>query len=612
MPYEMLKIELYNNLRGVNEKASEYITADGFFLNLRNYGFERPGAISSRPGTTDFASLGFQSFLAKPAGIHQYSYFASGVAESFLAFDSGNKLYAFTNVPQFLGESLTPNATTAYPIDYLTANDKLYHANGYFFGSYHVSLHTYYSVPRAEWFASGGNVTFIGVTNTLGVTIILPSGTYAIKFAYSKGYTSDNEVGEINSDSSSLPVKYYNLAATFVGKSAEILAAGFTVPPGYAISNVVPYVAFPGTSNYIAYPTPVPWTLDGVGRFTLDLFLETFTGTRTYDNIAPFTLVPAYIGVYKNMLFMAGFSSALSTVWYSELGELENVQPENFFEIRTGNGDKVTCLRNFQNTLIVFKYNSVHEINGDSPETLSLKDMTLEYGCVNNSAAVTFENKLWFVDRRGICEYQGSNTYIVSDAVQNTFATLDVSKAKAFHIKKRNEVWFCFGDVALVYNYHESVQGWSIYDGIAIEHINGSSVIRFADGTIDLSYVITGSSHYPLVRFSDTVYQDRGQDITLIAQAPFFKRLGDSTQELFRRFYLDADVPGSTTGVTVNLKPDYGSSIYVARSFYLDAFQKRVEFGISAKSLSPEWVIKARNKITVNGYALHARYLRAV
>ncbi|NBO41042.1 MAG: hypothetical protein EBU92_05850, partial [Betaproteobacteria bacterium] len=64
MAYEKLQIELYNNMRGINQKSSEYAVGDAFFLDLRNYGFERPGALVSRPGTTDFASLSRASFLA--------------------------------------------------------------------------------------------------------------------------------------------------------------------------------------------------------------------------------------------------------------------------------------------------------------------------------------------------------------------------------------------------------------------------------------------------------------------------------------------------------------------------------------------------------------------
>jgi len=105
---------------------------------------------------------------------------------------------------------------------------------------------------------------------------------------------------------------------------------------------------------------------------------------------------------------------------------------------------------------------------------------------------------------------------------------------------------------------------------------------------------------------------DRGVAITLMAKTRFHKRLGESTQEMWRRFYLNNDVTGATLGVTLNFYPDYSSHASLVRSTNLSAFQTRIDFGISAKSLSIEWIIAANEKVTVNGYTIESRYLRSV
>jgi len=618
MPYEPLQIELYQNLGGINEKASEYITGDGFFLNLRNFGFERPGALVSRPGTTDHISLGFATFLAHPAGLAEYNYlypislaaFAPFAGTSMVVFDSGDKLYALTTAPYVVATSLTANATTALPIDFTVAKNKLYFANGRTFQELSGTLSSYYTLPAPT--AAPVSATFLSATTGSGMTFVIPSGTYAVTYSWvrtSYTYLDVNntyflsepyaEIGPMGPSA----ILYFSVAATLTTSIGALRVTQSNVgPSGYAGEYMMLHLYTPGSST----PSNPPGL---VSPGTIEVAWASFT-PLSLELINHFTLIPRFLDYYKNMLFMAGFSTNPNVIWHSEVGNAEHVEPENFFEVRTDNGDQIVGMKVWQNTLVVFKSNSVHEVNGDSPDTISLKDVTFEYGLVNNEAAVVWENKLWFIDKRGICEYNGPNTYIVSEAVSRTFATLDVSKAKAFHIKKRNEVWFCFGSTCLVYDYN--AKGWTIYDNLAIEYGKGAEILEYGATTSDLSFFIAGTSHYPLVRFKDDVTTDRGVAITLISQAPYFKRMGDSTQEMFRRYYLDADVPSATTIARLNLKPDYGSSNYYSTTFFIDKFQVRRDFGVSAKSLSPEIVISASAKVTINGYALHARYLRSV
>lgn len=605
--------ELYDNLGGINEKASEYVTEDRFFLNLRNFGFERPGALVSRPGITDHASLPLATFLVIPRMVVNYEWQNFGVGGSNIVFDSGDKLYGLTNTPLHLGSSLSSGATVSYPIDYVLAKNRLYFTNGQRFAHLGITSTMKYSMPPPNNFRTGGFTVYMG--GGPGASVTLPSGTYALTYGYARQIqgTSLFEYGERYAGPS---FAFRFLAAPISGTIPSWSSDRFRLPEeagggsvgdgeGFGASFLSIYIASPGaTFEFLGI---VPINVNSVPVTGEGTYIEV---SETPDETKTFTLVPRYLEQYKNMLFLAGFSATPSTIWHSELGDVEQIEPENFIEVRTDNGDEISCLKNFQNTLIVFKKSSVHELSGESPETLYLRDVTLEYGCVNNEAAVTFENKLWFVDKRGICEYNGPNTFIVSAAVERTFSTLDTSKAKAFHIKKRTEVWFCFGGTTLVYDYR--AKAWTIYDGISVEYGVGSNLLEYGLTTLDLTYFISGSSHFPLVRFKDDVFTDRGSAITLIMQGPFFKRLGDSTQEMFRRFYLDADVPSVTTVAALNLKPDYGSSTYKSMTFVIDRFQVKKEFGISAKALSPEVVIRSSAQVTVNGYALHARFLRSV
>lgn len=608
MAYEKLQIELYANQGGINEKASEYITGDNYFLSLRNYGFQRPGAIQSRPGSADTATIAISTFQNIPRIHANFEFAVYGAGGSFQVFDSGNRLVGLTNTPLVLNSSFTSNVTTSYPIDSTLAKNRLYLANGQAFGHLGITSYTFFSLQGGTLPSSTGRLS-LAIQGGPGQTFIIPSGTYVATYSYVR-YIEGTSLYEVGERYHGPSFKFFNLGSTLVGKQPIFTAGRFRLADERF-----------GSSHFAVWIAPPGATFEFINIFPngIDLFLavddQSYIDRLPEPDLVPyFTLQPRFLEQYKNMLFMSGFSASPSTVWHSELADAENVQPENFFEVRTDNGDNITCIKTFQNTLIVFKSKSVHELNGDSPDTLTLKDITLDYGCVNNDAAVVFDNRLWFVDKRGICEYAGSNVFIVSEAVETTFKTLDLSLAKAFHVKKRTEVWFCFGATKLVFDY--TAKAWTIYDGEEIKSGQGSDLIEYGASTFDLTFwrvgSTTGDGNHQLVRFNDVLNTDRGSPITLIAKTTFFKRMGDATQELFRRFYLDYGTPSLATGVTINFRTDYGASIHTTKSISLLTFQSKVEIGISARSLSAEWIIQSSTRITINGYALHARYLRNV
>ncbi len=608
MPYEKLKLEFYKNVGGLNQKASEYITGTNQVLNLINFTYERPGAFISRPGQEVWASLATSTYGALPSGLYEYG---NLLGTTQIIFDSGSTLYALG--AGAIAQSLTPGATISYPIDFETANYILYYANGYAFQTYTQTISTFYSIPQQNQFVtlsagadrrpSASFLTGVG----RGVSSILASGQYSFKFAFVK-YESPltQVVGEALPDSSTLPLAQVNisLSTTLVGRGVWNVY-GLTVPQGYGIQYVIPYMKTPLTTDFLKGPITF---LQAIG-FGTGFEFDNFVQTTDYDQTPFFTLIPRFLASYKNMLFMAGFSSQPSVVWHSEIAQAENVQLENFFEVRTSNGDEITGLQIFQDTLIAFKYNSIHEINGDSPDSLSLKDTTLEYGCVNNEASVVFENKLWFVDQKGVCEYAGANTFIVSTPVEDTFRTLNPNVAKALHVKARQEVWFCFGGTCLVYDYSSDV--WTTYTNVNIQAGVGAAVLNYSQTRQDVSYFRQGTSFYNLARFGDSLTSDFGNNITLVVQTPYYKRDGDTTQEMWRRLYVDANANASTVA-TVNFRPDYGPTVVLSRGLSLSTFQTRIDYGISARSLSVELIVRSTNQVLINGYALEARYLRSV
>lgn len=639
MAYEKLKEEMYKNLGGINVKASEYMTGDSQVLNLRNYTFDRPGAWKSRPGYTGFATLNAGGSYA-PDSIFDavFNGFSNSLFNrnnvSLFVYASGTTLYDNVSL-QAIANGLGPGSSGVGPVDFQIFNNVLYFANGYSFKKYDLTTQYLYSVPSGNDFTYAGanpGATFVSSFTAGGTATV---GFYAFQFAPARRLNGPSlfEIGQVNNLSGSSAI-----CATVATASQGYfeLMVGQTLPfstslyKSYNVSYAALYINAPGTGGayqldqIIGLADFFLFNSGGATQYIYDFDLPKPSGSvLTFPRIGTepetdqfFTLAPRFIETYNNMMFMGGFSTLPSIVYHSELGDADKVEPEYFFEIRTtGNGDFVTCLKVFQDSLIIFKKGSTHELNGDSPETLSLKDVNLDYGCLNNEAAVTFENKLWFMDQKGIAEYNGANTFVVSAPVESYLEECDKATARGYHLKKYFQVWFVVKVTGStnwrIFAYDYLIDAFGIYDNFTFT--GGSNLFGNLDNTKDLVfYGQNASLQSKFMRFGQSLTTDDSFGITHIIKTKNHKRLGDSTQELWRRFFLNNSIGSSHLGVTLNFYPDYGTSIFYTANMGTTMFQSRIDFGISSKSMSVEIIIQATQSITVNGYTIESRYLRSV
>lgn len=623
MAYEPLKEDHYNNLGGINTKISQYLTNDTEFLDLRNYCFFKPGALTMRPGTEVYASLPIANYAVKPSTTINY---VKNNGSTFTVFDVGNTLYVLpSNAVGFsLGYGASPQ-----PIDYVIQNDFLYYANGNGYFAFNGTVSVFYRSETSRFIGGGGtyNTSLIGN----GVTNVIASGGYYFFVTPARGLAGqsfitqyglpgfENIYPDTNGVFSGFGV-LVTLSATVVSQGKWLLY-GFTMPEGFGYSFGIAQYVKATSASLAPYTTEIVNTLKdslpqafsvstwGTGTTYLGIEFDHYTLSASWENQYQITIAPRFLETYNNMLFMSGFSTLPSRVLVSNIGEPERVLEESFFDIRTGDNKEITGSIFFQDAILFFKKTSIHEVTGTSPDDLSLKTINEEYGALNNEGIVAFENRLWFVDDRGICEYNAANIEIKSEKIKDYLDQVDKSSIKAIHYKDRSEVWFCASNKCFVYNYF--INAWSINDPIAIDNKSGANVIPFGVSTLDPVYWRTGTSFQQLVKFNPTLSTDLGNAITLVAKTKFHKRLGDSTQELFRRFYLDAQT-SVTLGATYNMYMDYGSSIVKTVGVSISSFQNRIDFGVSAKSLAVEIIMTSSQPITVNGYTIESRYLRSV
>lgn len=370
-----------------------------------------------------------------------------------------------------------------------------------------------------------------------------------------------------------------------------------------------------GQSLMLANQFPLPDTVNqsyGVNGLTA---ISTQAGFVTEFDITNFA--PRYLENYQNRLFLAGFSTTPSIVWFSDLAEPEGYAPDFNFEVRTNDGDFITAMRAYSTRLYIFKQNSFHALNGDSPNNFFLQEISDQYGCINNRCAVIYDDILVFLDRKGIIVWNGANLSILSAKVQPYLDRMNYSAALTVacmvHDKLRNQILIGIpvdgsttNNITLVYDYLAAA--WTTYKGYT------PSAFASIQGRNNTKNAFYGDTQGRVNWFGSSFLSDNGIGFTTYFKTRFLHDMGDSTTKMFRRMFLNTDSPSSSTLVFgVNMYQDYGSSIVYGTTIILSDFQNRIDFGVSGKSLAFELAnIQSNIRLRIHGFTIESRFLRRV
>lgn len=586
MPYEKLKEEHYSNLGGQNTKVSHYLTPEGAVLQLVNMDYTRAGAWTKVPGTTIFTGATIAGAIT---GLFQFSRLNGA---SYVIASANTNIYTVTIGGAFVPfrSSLQNNSL----FDFVTFVDRLFCANGNDFFKSDGASSSKYSLPP-------------GSTLTLTPS---GSGSFTGYFQYAYGYLNDRG--------------YQGPVSAFQGislaGSITLAITGFTTPSDYGITSIIIYRS---ENNLLANvfqigSIPAGGTLFGDNGLTLS---STINPPYIW-----FTLAPKYIKIFNNQLFMAGFSNALSTVWFSTIGEPEGVGITASFDVRTNDGDRITGFKNYQGQLMITKQRSFHTLSGDNPQNFTLQEQSDQYGCLSNRAMATFNDRFFFLDRKGIAEYNGANINIVSNPMESVFLRMNIpaalDMATMIHVKERNEVWTAFpvdgatlNNQMVVYDYFSNQ--WYERQGLNI----GELALITSEKTYPTPFY--GGYTGNIFSFGQSLCGDNGAAITCSVFTRFHSGdgtadVGQSTEKQFRRLWLDVDPlavsVGGTVSVTVKLFANQGVSTPVfTTAMYGATWQTRIDYGVSAKSLAYQFIhSSATQTLRINGYTIAHRFQRAV
>lgn len=645
MPEPKDKSENYSNLGGVNRKISPYITPDNNMLTVENLDFRTTGSLSTTPGITQFSTRSATTMINGIVDFFSLGYTAArrSVTYSIIATNLTDACDVtggtFLSVYQYVFPQTNSlaNPINNAPFSF-SRSGYLYGANGYdafsYFGGTQAVI---YGLPKPSfWHDPLGSWT---IRSPGGL-----SGALALYFAYQRtdGLYGPAILGFSQSTTSSLTsVAFFlpQLASSYGESYGSFGISGLAVWAGFngliygSSTLLTPGSGFTFTPSYFSAMVADSHSLDFpvqpeeyFGTFFYGFFSDNGSFERTNGSLRdyppqpgdplPIPNNPTVFEFYYNQLFAGGFSQFPDTVWFSNIGELEKHDFENNFEFRAGDGDIITCLKAYFTQLAVFKSQSCGTLSGTDPDNFQLTEVSDQYGCISARGACVWEQNLWFLDAKGIAYFNGANTKIISDAVEDYFLRMNVTAAKTqaimLHVKERNEVWCAipidgasYNNIVIIFDYSTPQGAWRT------RTINQVTAINRLNRGIDKEHIYQGNFSGSITSYGHSLTTDLGVGITQTFKTRFHAELGHSVEKQWRRLYLDAVIPqGSTQVFGINFYVNQGTVPALSTTMILSRAQNRMEIGLPGRDLAFELFYNGTQFLQFNGYTLEYRMQR--
>ncbi len=477
-------------------------------------------------------------------------------------------------------------------------------------------------------YITSGQEYFNTFTTLAGFTVPPNNGITAISIWIATDTVDGSNAFDFTVEDKSGSVRSGNLGYQLFGGTPTISYMGITLKPGADLSRFSLFTTMP-TSQLVAKSVlnmysggnQTMWTVPFISAITFASYAVVATSPRDFGG-QPYaffaTYTPKYIEQHKNMMFYAGSSSAPSVLWFSEIGAPETVLPDSTFEVRTNDGDRVYGIASFNNSLLVMKEHSFHKLIGDDADNFQLIQLSTDFGCLSQQTILTVNQSAYWLDKKGILEFNGASWNVISGPIENIFRRMNVSAAKekavGVHHIYRNQIWFgipvdgsTINNLTVVYDY--LVQGWTFFDGY-----NATSY-AYIKGALSRPTVWRGDQSGMIHYTGESFYSDSGNGITCLPFTRFENDGGQNQTTIWRRFFLDvASVAGASTPIQAKVFSNYDqSTVQATFQMFQSQFQSRAEMGVVGKAVAIQLShYSASLPLLINGYGLAKRGLRNV
>lgn len=666
----------YKNLGGVNLKASSYEMSTAQFLDIRNMDFDAPNALQKRPGTTfvigtsmgtsgpiislfEYTRLTGESLVIAASDTALFYIASGGLTLLSPGWNNGqppdmltfvNKLWAANGQSWISWNGVSAPVPTGLPTQ-TNVSFSGENTNSATFGNYSVFGLTMTAwagtttgnravlIATYAYLRKDGYISSTDLFNNFGVVSPffyekngISGGSYVAWGGYSGAPVAASNYG----NNATLTIQGFTTPANVTGTSGYALFMAidqwtgitatilrtFPQAPGTAIARLG-YTSLISTTDVtkFKYFTSIPLGSTQVSFFGVTLaWNELTSGLNSFSMITPnffTTYIPKYLEINQNVMFAAGFSSAPSTVIFSDVGAPEAYQPENFFEVRTNDGDRIYGIKAFNNQLIITKEHSFSKLIGDNADNFQLVELSTDFGCISNKTMLTKDQTLYWLDKKGILLFNGANWEIVSDAIEPIFRRMNLTAAKenavGVHHLYRNQLWWGIpidgstqNNFTVVYDY--LVNAWTFFDGFS------PASFAYIQSGLNKPTVWRGSYSGHISYFGESFFSDSGRGISCVVFTRFENDGGENQSSIWRRLFLDVNSVGVSQPIIGKMYSNYDTTTVQATfTMYQNQFQSRAEMGVLGKSVAAQFSHSSTSlPFRINGYGFANRGLRNV
>jgi hypothetical protein len=364
----------------------------------------------------------------------------------------------------------------------------------------------------------GTNVTrFTELTQPGGLSATNLSGVSGT-FTYSWRVSAENDVGE------TLATTAVSLANMPQEPSDTLVRLTWTTSsPASSVTGYVVYGRDPGNESWLARTESGTLLFDDYGTLEPSLIAEPPTADTTGGPIAK------YMIRHDNRLVIAGVSGNPSRVMFTGKGgnseKFHWSQGGGYIDIDKNSGDDITGLGVFEESIIVFKENSVWEMQITNIE---LGDYTLAYpvaipithshGCISGKTIQAVENDVFYLSRDGVYTLGYEESILnalrtneisvkIRDFVQS-MSYADLQAASSSYIDKKYTLSFPSVKKTMIYD-RERV-AWTGPANTPYQ-INNWYTYKESDGT---EQWLAGTDDGFVVEFDSNYKNDRGTAFT--------------------------------------------------------------------------------------------------
>lgn len=222
----------------------------------------------------------------------------------------------------------------------------------------------------------------------------------------------------------------------------------------------------------------------------------------------------------------AGTSSP-SHVYFSQPGDPETWDADDYLQITPGDGEKVQAIVTFREFVFIFKETKFavvygESVAGDGSAVFDYRMVDARVGLVSPRAVAVSERGVYFLDRKGVYFTDGGDPALVSDPVRPIFqggssvyytggelAQTNITNCAAhFHNNRLHLAFPTSSANNRVLVYDEPGEWWSLYD------MPAAAMTTFRPGSDDELIFARASGDNDIERHNPTITNDDGSAIT--------------------------------------------------------------------------------------------------